>query len=276
MPFGAKNAPACFQRAMNSVLGHSHWSYALVYIDDIIIFFETMEEHIKHLDYVLGRLAKFILNVNPKKLQLCCAEFKFLGYVFKLTENQIQMLPNSKKLIGITQFPTPDCKKKISQLIGMLQYYKDFVPNYAKLVAPITKLLRNSVVKFNWTTECEENLRTLLKYLLEKAVLTLPNFDETFEIHTDACDTGIGAVLFQRDHSGVLRPISFRSRYLNDCEKKMCITHKECLAVKFGLEKFRYYIEYNHFKLVTDHQALSWLMTNKDLSGKLARWAITI
>jgi len=276
MPFGAKNAPACFQRAMDEVLGSGHWLFALVYIDDVIIFSKTMEEHIEHLNYVFSRLSKYNLNVNPKKIQLCCAEFKFLGYVFKHKHGRVNMYPNPKKLIGISQYPSPVNPKKVSQLLGMLQYYKNFVPEYAKLIAPMTKLLRKSSDKFLWSEDCEKNLRLILQFLVDDAVLLVPNFDEEFEIHTDACDTGIGAVLFQRDRYGVLKPISFRSRHLNEAEKKMCITHKECLAVKFGLEKFRYYIEYNHFKLITDHQALQWLMQTKDLSGKLARWAISI
>ena len=276
MPFGAKNAPACFQRAMDSVLGSSHWNFALVYIDDVIIFSDTMEEHVKHLGYVFSRLSDFNLNVNPKKIQLCCAEFKFLGYVFKHENDRVNMYPNPKKLLAISQYPSPTNPKKVSQLLGMLQYYKNFVKDYAKLIAPMTKLLRKSETKFEWSPDCEKNLRIILKFLIDDAVLLVPNFDEEFEIHTDACNEGIAAVLFQRDKFGVLKPISCRSRKLNEPEKKMCITHKECLAVKYGFEKFRYFIEYNHFKLITDHQALQWLMKTKDLSGKLARWAITI
>ncbi len=277
MPFGAKNAPACFQRAMNKVLGTSHWLYALVYIDDIIIFSNTMKEHLEHLNYVFSRLSEYNLNVNPKKLQLCCGEFKFLGYVFKHEGDTVKMYPNPKKLIGIRDYPSPTNQKKVSQLVGMLQYYKNFVPNYAKLISPITNLLKKSDAKFIWSADCEANLRTILHFLMEKAVLLVPNFDEKFEIHSDACNDGIAAVLFQRDRlTGELLPISFRSRKLNEAEKKMGITHKECLAVKYGFDKFRFFIEYNHFILVTDHQALQWLMSTKDLSGKLARWAISI
>src|SRR5882762_759472 len=279
MPFGSRNAPACFQRAMDKILGQGRHKFCLVYIDDIIIFSETREEHLKHLKFVLNALLKANLHINPKKLQLLCKEFKFLGFVFKEDEKGImKKYPNPKKVIAITKFPTPKNQKDVSRLVGMMHYYCQFVPNYAILIKPITKLLGSKYTfKFAWSLECETNLRRILEILANEASLFIPNFNMPFEIHCDACDFGIAAVLLQLDpESGELKPISFRSRHLNEAEKKMCTTHKERLAVKFGLDKFKFYVEYSHFTIVTDHQALEWLMTTKDLNGKLARWAATV
>jgi hypothetical protein len=234
-----------------------------------------MKDHIKHLRFVFSKLKEANLNINPEKVQLLCDEFKFLGMTFKRDSEDVLMFPNKKKIKGLDNYPTPQSQSDIRKFNGFVQYYKEFIPNLQKFLKPINRLQKKNV-KFKWSDECQQSLVYIINFIKEKAVLLVPDLNKTFRIHTDASNLGIGCVLSQQDSNGKWRPVEFRSRALNNAEMKMSTTHKECLAIKYALDKFRYYIEYIEFELYTDHKALEYLMTTKDLSGKLARWAITI
>jgi transposase InsO family protein len=270
MPMGLMNSPATFQRCIDAVLGDLKWSICLCYFDDIIIFSKTFEEHRAHIKAVLSKLKEAGFTIHPNKIQLCRTKLKFLGHIVEPGK----VYPNPEKVECIRKYPVPRNKKNIQQFLGLIGFYRKFIPNIALHARPITMLLRDEI-EFIWSNECQITFEYLKSVLTDLSELHLPDLNGQFIISTDASRVGLGAVLLQVK-DGVRYPIWFASRCLRPAETRYSTPELECLAVIWAIEKFRGYIEYTKFIVETDHQALSWLQRIKEPSGRLAHWFLIL
>ena len=270
MPFGLTNAPATFQRLMERVLAGLNWQICLVYIDDIIVFSQTVEEHISQLQTVFNRLKSAGLRLKPKKCHLFRRKVKYLGHV--VSEDGIQTDPD--KTEAIRNWEQPTTVSNIRAFLGLCSYYRKFVPNFATLAKPLIKMTEKSS-KFEWGPEQQESWMKLKQKLTTAPVLVYPDPEATFVLDTDASDQGIGAVLSQVT-DGQEQVVAYGSRVLTKQERKYCVTRRELLAVVYFMKYFRHYLVGKRFLLRTDHASLRWLRTFKEPQGQVARWLETL
>ena len=188
-----------------------------------------------------------------------------------------EVRPELSKLQAVKDFPTPVTKKQVRAFLGLTGYYRKFIPDYANTAVALTELTKkNAPNHVRWTAECEQAFRTLQKNLCSEPVLKSPDFDRTFILQTDASERGIGAVLSQRDDSGVDHPVAFYSRKLLPREVNYSTVEKECLAIKLATHAFRVYLLGRPFIIQTDHRALEWLGRLKENNAQLSRWSLAL
>ena len=214
MPFGLCNAPATFQRLMERVLSGLHWTACLVYLDDIIIFSKTVEQHLALLRDVLSRLRRAGLKVKPSKCHLLQTSVHYLGHV--VSAKGIETDPGKVKCVS--NWPIPTTSKELSSFLGLASYYRRFIKNFAHVAAPLHVLIHKGK-PWQWTTECTEAFFELKKMLISAPVLTLPDFSKSFVLDTDASGEGLGAVLSQTIN-GMEHVIAYASRTLTHTEKR--------------------------------------------------------
>lgn len=271
MPFGLSNAPATFQRMMDVLLAGLKWNTCLVYLDDIVIFSETISEHLARLEAVLLRFRKAGLKLKLPKCTFLATCLKVLGYVV----SGLGLSPDPMKLSAVQNFPTPSfCLKNVQSFIGLCSYYRKFIRNFADLARPLTNLTKKNEA-FRWTSEHQASFEALKQALLSPPILGHPNYNLPMEIHCDACSHGVGAVLVQRQE-GVERVISYASRLMDKYEANYSVSEQECLALIFAVDRFKSYIWGMKIRVVTDHHALCWLMKKRNLAGRLARWSLQL
>jgi hypothetical protein len=271
MPFGLTNAPATFQRVMDSTLAGLKWKCCLVYLDDIVVFSKTFEDHIRDLESIFGRLKKAKLSLKAKKCHLCCKEITYLGHL--ITRDGIREDP--EKVATIAHFQPPKDKKSLLSFLGLTGHFHKFIKDYHIVVEPLRQLIRDDV-KWEWTHERATAFNEIKTLLTKKGgpILTLPDMTGRypFSLHCDASDNGLGAVLYQQQPDGSEKVIQYASRTLSDGERKWHTTEKEALAIIWACEKFAPYLIGPKFKVISDHASLQWLWNYK--KGRLARWAL--
>lgn len=258
---------------MDRLFGPEFAPNVFVYLDDIIIVSETFEKHIELLQTVFRRLKEAKLTVNISKCEFCKPSLAFLGFVV----DKFGLRTNPDKISSITSFQKPTDVTGIKRFLGMAGWYRRFVPNFANLSAPITaimkgKMKRQSVV---WTPQAEDCFNLLKEALISAPVLSSPDFTRTFFIQSDCSDVGIGAALVQGEGADE-HPIAYASRTLTSTERNYSVTEREALAVLYGIDKFRSYVEGTHFKVITDHSSLVWLKNLQNPTGRLCRWAVKL
>ena len=270
MPFGLCNAPATFQRLMERVLSGLHWTACLVYLDDIIIFSKTVEQHLALLRDVFSRLRRAGLKVKPSKCHLLQTSVHYLGHV--VSAKGIETDPGKVKCVS--NWPIPTTSKELSSFLGLASYYRRFIKHFAHVAAPLHALIHKGK-PWQWTTECTEAFFELKKMLISAPVLTLPDFSKSFVLDTDASGEGLGAVLSQTIN-GMEHVIAYASTTLTHTEKRYCATRREMLALVWGSRHFRPYLYGRKFLFRTDHNSLRWLHNFKEPEGQVARWLETM
>ncbi len=265
MPFGLKTAGATFQRFMDAVLAGLKWKSLLVYLDDIVIFSRTFEEHMKDLSEVFQRLRASGLQLNRSKCHFLKEEFTYLGHI--VSEEGIR--PDPKKIEAILKMPTPTNQTTTRSLLGSCSYFRKFIPNFAKISAPLYELTKENH-RFQWNNEANAALETIKTHLMTHPILHHPNFDYPFIVQVDACDTGLGAVLLQRIN-GQERIIEWISRTLQPAERHWAVREKEALVIIWSCEIFRPFLVGYKFIVESDHKSLKWL--NEATTARLVRWA---
>ena len=266
MPFGLTNAPANFQRLMERVLAGLHWTTCLIYLDDILIFSATVQQHFTRLREIFDRLKQAGLKIKPSKCLLLQKSIKYLGHV--VSEHGIKT--DSDKTRCIADWPTPSCLQDLKQFLGLASYYRRFVRNFAAIVAPLVKLTEKGHV-WHWSSDCDAAFLQLKERLVTSPILGYPVFNQPFMVDTDASGEGLGAVLSQYV-SGVERVIAFASRSLSKAERKYCATRREMLALVWAIKHFRPYLYGRRFTVRTDHASLRWLQSFHEPEGQVARW----
>jgi hypothetical protein len=258
LPMGLKNSPSIFQRTMNMVLQELLGDYAFIYIDDIVIYSKTAKEHVAHLKNILDRLEKHGLRVKFSKCQLFKTEIEYLGFLV----GRDGMKVNPRKVDAIEKFPTPRDVKGIQAFLGVVGYFRQFVPDYATIARPLYGLLKKNQ-KFSWGEEQEHAFQAFKKALTHAPVLAFPDFDKEFILTTDASGYAIGAILTQEDANRQERLISCHSRTLKDAETRYNTLDKEILAVYYGVSQNRSYLWGSRFVIRTDNICIPYLERSK-------------
>lgn len=270
MPFGLCNAPQRMMMLMDKVLPHELKESTYVYLDDLLLISPDFATHIKQLKVVAQRLQEAGLTINVTKSNFCFKEVNYLGYI--VGEGCLKTDP--QKTEAISKYPVPKSKKQVRGFLGLAGWYRRFISNFSSVAAPMSDTLKGE--KFTFTEEALLSFNNLKEILTSPPVLAQPDFSKKFSIQCDASDVGIGAVLFQENSQGEEQPIYFYSAKLTTAERNYSVTERECLAVVKAVHKFRPYVEGYEFNVITDHSSLKWLMTTKDLSGRLARWSLKL
>ncbi|XP_078246874.1 uncharacterized protein LOC144588278 [Pogona vitticeps] len=271
MPFGLKNAGASFQRMIDKLL--QGLPYANAYLDDVAIFSNDFESHLTHIETVLSRLQQAGLTVKASKCQWMQGKVMYLGHL--IGQGEIQTI--QAKVQAINDWPIPKTKKQVRSFLGLIGYYRKFIPDFSNLAAPLTELTRKrEPVKVKWTPECQKAFDALKAKIVDAPILKSPDFNKPFVLQTDASELGLGAVLLQQGEDGNLYPISYFSRKLLEREKHYAIPEKEALSVFWALNLLRPYLWGRKFTLQTDHRALVWLQSMKSHNQKLLRWSLAL
>lgn len=273
MPFGLSNAAQRLCQLMDKVVPSELRDRVFVYLDDLLVFSATFEDHLKLLDIVAKRLNEAGLTINVGKSKFCFKELRYLGYV--VGNGTIQTDP--KKVEAISSMDVPKTLKQLRSFIGMCSWYRRFIKDFSSTASPLTDCMKcKKGQKFKMTPEAITAFESLKTKLTSAPVLINPDFDKEFVLACDACTTGIGGVLAQVDEDGNERAICFYSHKLNPAQRNYSITELECLAAVMCIKFFRPYIEGHKFRVITDHASLQWLMSQKDLTGRLARWSMKL
>jgi hypothetical protein len=270
MPFGLVNAPAVFSRMMRKLL--QGLDDVMNYIDDILIYTETWEDHVKAVRQVLDRLRLAGLTAKPGKCFLAYANLEYLGHMVGNGE----LKPEESKVDKILNMARPQNKKQIRSFLGMIGYYRKFIPHFSTLAAPLTNMTRKGAPnQLEWTPSEVQSLENLKRSMATAPILRLPDMEKALIVRTDASDTGLGAVMLQ-EHDGEKFPVLFLSRKLNGAEKAYATIEKECLAIVWAIDKLKHYLIGKEFQLETDHKPLTWLHQAKITNSRIMRWALLL
>lgn len=269
MPFGLTNAPATFQRMMNKVLKDYIGEFVQVYLDDIIIYSTTKEQHIHHLDKVLGKLKDEQLICKKKKCEFFKEEIKFLG--FTISAEGIAM--DNDKVSVVENWPKIETPKQAQRFLGLTNFYRRFVKGYSQIAIP---LINFAAKKEAWSEKQDEAFEQLKTAMTTAPLLVSPKFEEgyKFQITTDACGTALGYVLEQLDPAGkVIGVIAYGSRKLQGAELRYPIRELEFMAIIVAIKTWKYYLGSRKFIIKTDHHSLIYLNRQEQLnSNRMARW----
>ena len=273
MPFGLRNAPATFQRAIDIILSSVKWQYCIVYIDDVIIFSKSIGDHFDHLNEVLTLLGDAGLSIRLNKSFFLHKEIEYLGHV--IAPGQLKVA--TKTITAIQGAKPPKSKTEIKSFVGMCNVYRRFIKDFATISAPLNSLLKKDAPdQFELRQEQIAAFDTLREKLANPPILALPKPGLPYVLDTDANDIQVGCVLQQRHLDDSLHPIGYFSRTLNETERKYDTTEKECLGIIWAVLLLRPYLEMERFTLRTDHEALKWLFDDNSKGAKLDRWRLRL
>ena len=273
MPFGPTNAPATFQRAMNEMFEDMIGKGLYVYIDDVTLYSSTFKEHLALLEKFLKRLRKFRFYIKPKKCTIAAEQVELLGHL--ITQEGIKPAPS--KVAAVADYPRPTTKTELRAFLGLIGYYRNFIPGCSRITAPLSRLLQEHV-PFNWNQDGpeEETFIRIKRILIDPDNLLIrPDFAKPFILKTDASALGFGAILSQMVGKQE-RPIAYASRVTTKTEASYGSSQSEIAAALFGIEHFKHYLAGAPFRLVADHAPLQQLLKLKDPQGIIARYIMRL
>ena len=294
MSFGLTNAPDTFQRMMTMILGSEIGKTCLVYLDDILIYSSSREQHYKDVYVICFRLAASGLKLKWKKCKIEQKEVEYLGHI--ISSQFIK--PSPMKVQTIVDFPTPVTIKQMRGFLGLTSYFRKFIQNFSSLAAPLNdattvkdengktvmigkkqsekypvKLSKEGLEAFE---KLKQYLTTTSNESSENGILLMPDLTQQFIVYTDACDEGLCAVLCQNDQSKKCRPVAFYSKKLRKAERKYATGEKELMAIVFAMGHFKVYLYSREFIVRTDHRPLQWLNNLPSPSTRLERWLLMV
>jgi hypothetical protein len=265
MPQGLTNAPASFQKRINHVLNEYLDDFAVAYIDDILIFSKTLEEHQEHVHKVLQTLQDAKLLVNPEKCVFHSQEVEFLGHI--ITPDEIRMDP--KKIAAVKEWPNPTNVKEVQSFLGLANYYRRFIKNFAHLATPLTDLTKKDNA-FIWNDGAQNAFEALKLAITTEPVLAMFDPERPIEIETDASNFAIGAQIGQRDNEDRLRPIAFFSKKLSGPALRYATYDKEFLGIVGALKEWKHLCRgsKHKIKIFTDHKNITYFTTTREMSSR--------
>ena len=259
LPMEMKNSGAVFQRALDDILSGLH--YVTAYADDVCVFTaeDDLEVHMQQVEQVLHRLQNAGVRLRFEKCEFAKKIIKCLGH--EVSHGQVSTLVD--KVEDITTWPAPTSTLEVRQFLGLAGFYKQFVPHYAELAAPLTDLLKKGV-PFIWGKQQDRSFEALKKALASPPVLAKADPAKPFVLTADASDAGCGLVL---ENNG--KPVAYASKRWSEAEAKKSVTEKELAAVIFGVKKFRFFLKGAHFLVVSDHKPLQYLLKKRNAAEHL-------
>jgi hypothetical protein len=258
-------------RALRLSLGEGNESFVLAYVDDILVYSRTFEEHLHHLDIVIGKLTHAGFTLNITKCKFCIKEIKFLGHVI----SQAGVAADPARIEAILNYPSPRNQKQLRQFLGTCNFHNRFILGYSEYVAPLLPLLKKGS-KWSWNQETEQAFQRLKNRFATSIQLAHPREDLPYEIHTDASKVGISAILSQKEEAGEVSVISTASRVLTEIERRYSVCEQELLAVVYAIKKFRIYVVGHFITVHSDNKALSFLRKCNLTSDRVTRWIMQL
>jgi hypothetical protein len=270
MPFGLTNAPASFQSYANDCLREFLDVFCIVYIDDVLIYSRTLEEHIAHVKKVLTRLREYGLTCKLSKCEFHATSTSFLGFI--ISPDGISMEPD--RVAAITEWPIPTSVHDIQIFLGFANFYRRFIHGYSRVTAPMTSLLRKNQ-RFEWSSLAQEAFDELKRRFTTAPVLRHFDPDLSIRLHTDASSFAISGILSQLHPDSQWHPVAFFSRKCIPAECNYGIPDLEMLAIVESMRHWRHYLEGSHhpIQVLSDHKNLTTFMSTKVLNRRQARWA---
>ena len=278
MPFGLTNAPATFQCLMETCLDDLHLNWCIIYLDDIIVFSKTPEEHVERLAAVFDKISKAGLKFKPSKCEFFKSRINYLGHI--VSRNGIETDP--KKIEAIQKWPRPKTVHDVRSFLGFTNYYRKFLYKYAQKAHPLNQLIsgdnaKKKYRKVEWNDEHEQAFQLLKSSCIDTSVLAYANYKKPFRLNTDASKTGLGAVLYQQQDDGTYHVISYASRSLSKTERNYDAHKLEFLALKSSVtERFHEYLYGGSFEVFTDNDPLTYVLTTAKLDATGQRWVATL
>ena len=271
MTFGLTNAPATFQHMMNDIFKDLIGVYVIIYLDDLLIFSENEADHEEHVKEVLRRLREHDLFCKPEKCKFRQTEVEYLG--LRVSQGQIAMDP--AKVKAVLEWPVPRKVKDIQAFIGFANFYRRFIQDFSRVTRPLTALVKKGV-PWSWGVAQQSAFDELKARFTSAPVLAMPDLSQPFVLECDASDFATGAVLSQTGRDGLLHPVAFYSKSLNDAERNYEIYDKELLAIIRALDEWRHYLEGAEHKVdvVSDHKNLLYFSEARRLTRRQARWSL--
>lgn len=255
MPFGLKTAPATFQRILSGILRERKLTnFCVNYLDDILVFSHSFEEHIKHLQLLISAIYDEGFRLSFKKCKFAMQTVSYLGH--ELGPNFVK--PMNDNLVAINEFPPPSSRKHVRQFLGKINFYRKFIPNSANLLEPFHNLLRKNV-PFSWSSDCQKSFESVKKLLTSAPVLAIFDRTKPTFIYTDASGVGVGAVLKQEQDDGSEKPVAYFSKKLTEAQRKKKAIYIESLAIREAVRFWKYWLLGIHFTVITDHKPLEHL-----------------
>lgn len=256
MPFGLRNAAQTFQRFIDTVLRGLPFCFA--YIDDLLVFSQDETQHVQHLRQLFQRLAEYGVNINRGKCKLAATTLEFLGHEV----NQHGIRPLTQKVEAINNFPIPKTIRQLREFLGLVNFYRRFVPQCAAVLSPLTTLLKGSKppsTPLEWTSTAEQTFSRIKGELANATLLSHPQHDTKTNIMVDASEVAVGAVL-QQLIEGIWKPIAFFSRTLTSAEQRYSTFGRELLAIYTAIRHFRNFLQGTQFYVLTDHKPLTYAL----------------
>lgn len=272
MSFGLVNAPSVFQRAMDNILGSLRFQCATAYLDDILVYAENYDDALRRLKAVLEKIRDANVTLRLDKCSFLVSSIEYLGH--EVCDGEVR--PSKYKLTAVHDFAVPGNVHQVRQFMGLANYFRKYVPNFASLARPITILTKKDQ-PWVWGEEQSLAFHRIKSILVKQPVLALFNPDYETQIHTDASKIGLGGILLQKQPvDGAWKPVAYASRQTTSAEQKYHSFELETLAVVMSLKKFKIYVSGLKFVLVTDCSALRWTWSKRDLSPRIARWWLEV
>ena len=262
MPFGLTNSPTTFIDLMNRVFQPYLDRFVIIFIDDILVYSGSSEEHSEHLRIVLQTLRKWQLYAKLSKCQFWLDKVAFLGHVISIEGVSV----GPQKIEAVVNWKPPKNVSDVRSFLGLTGYYRKFVEGFSKIAAPLTKLTRKDV-KYDWVDACQQSFEELKDRLTSAPVLALPNGRDGFVVYSNASRQGLGCVLMQND-----RVIAYASRQLKKHEENYPTHYLELAAVVFALKIWRHYLYGVPCRIFTDHKSLQYIFIQKELNLRQRRW----
>jgi hypothetical protein len=271
MPFGLTNAPATFQVMINHVLREFLDQFAVAYLDDILIYSRTLEQHKEHVHKVLQALQDAKLQVDPEKCNFHTERVDYLGLTIEPGLVKMQ----DSKVQAVRDWPQPTNVKEVRGFLGFTNFYRRFIRAYSKIAAPLTDLTKGDGKDFQWKPSHQQAFETIKEAILKEPVLAMPDPDKPYEVETDASDFAIGGQLGQKDEEGRLHPIAFFSQKLSGPELNYQIHDKELMAIIQAFKEWKPHLSgtTHEVKVYTDHKNLTYFTTSKELNKRQTRWS---
>lgn len=251
LPLGLKSSPAIFQRTLASIIIKNDLNaFAANYIDDILIFFKSYEDHLIHVEITMRILMQYGFKLKKNKCIFAKEKTTYLGH--EIGNNGVKPLNNN--IIAIKNFPAPQTRKQVRQFLGKINFYLQYIPKSTIILEPLYNLLRKNV-DFIWSEDCKGSFEKIKSHLCSDPILAIFDQENPIYIYTDACLLGVGAVLKQLQADGVIKPVFYFSRKLMEAQKLKKAIFIECLAIKEAIAYWQYYlIEKNlRYKQTTNH-----------------------